>query len=96
LAIANAFNGEPAHAAGLSANDVIVAIDGLRVTPGNLDALLARYRAGDTVTVHAFRRDELMNVPVKLATPPAVSVKLIASDKAALEKRKLRKQWLSA
>ncbi len=94
--IATAFNGEPAHAAGLSANDVIVAIDSLRATPANLDGLLARYRAGDTVTVHAFRRDELIETRVKLAAPPATSVKLIASDKAAADKRKLRRQWLAA
>lgn len=51
-----------AHVAGLSALDVVIAIDGLRVNgnPSNVDALLSRYRVGDKVTVHAFRRDELM------------------------------------
>ncbi|QNA87786.1 M61 family metallopeptidase [Massilia sp. Dwa41.01b] len=54
--------GGAAHQAGLSALDVIIAIDGLRVSgnPPNVDALLARYRVGDKVVVHAFRRDELM------------------------------------
>ncbi len=49
-----------AHLAGLSAGDVLVAVDGLRVTAANLDNLLSRYAVGSTVEIHAFRRDELM------------------------------------
>ncbi len=61
-------DGGAAQKAGLSANDLLVAIDGLRVTgnPANVDALLARYKVGDTVQVHAFRRDELMAFDVTL------------------------------
>ncbi len=60
--------GGAAHLAGLSAGDIVIAIDGLRVNgnPSNLDQLLSRYRVGDTVTVHAFRRDELMSFDVVL------------------------------
>jgi predicted metalloprotease with PDZ domain len=61
-------DGGAAQKAGLSANDLLVAIDGLRVSgnPANVDSLLARYRVGDTVQVHAFRRDELMAFDVTL------------------------------
>jgi predicted metalloprotease with PDZ domain len=60
--------GGAAHQAGLSAGDVLIAVDGLRVNanPSNLDQLFARYRVDDTVTVHAFRRDELMTFDVTL------------------------------
>jgi predicted metalloprotease with PDZ domain len=60
--------GGAAHQAGLSAGDILIAVDGLRVNgnPSNLDQLFARYRVGDTVTVHAFRRDELMTFEVTL------------------------------
>jgi predicted metalloprotease with PDZ domain len=70
--------GGAAHQAGLSAGDVLVAVEGLRVngTPPNLDNLLARYRVGDTVTVHAFRRDELMAFDVKLQGDRAPGVTL--------------------
>ncbi|MES2148364.1 MAG: PDZ domain-containing protein [Pseudomonadota bacterium] len=57
--------GGAAHRAGMSAGDVLVAVDGLRVA-GNPDALLSRYKVGETVTVHAFRRDELMCFDVTL------------------------------
>jgi len=61
-------DGGAAQKAGLSALDLLVAIDGLRVTgnPSNVDGLLARYKVGDTVQVHAFRRDELMAFDVTL------------------------------
>ncbi|KQQ93581.1 M61 family metallopeptidase [Massilia sp. Leaf139] len=60
--------GGAAHQAGLSALDIVIAIDGLRVNgnPSNVEALLSRYRVGDKLTVHAFRRDELMAFDVTL------------------------------
>jgi predicted metalloprotease with PDZ domain len=66
--LTNVHEGGPAHQAGLSAGDVIIALDGLRVNgnPANLDTLLSRYSVGDTVAVHAFRRDELMIFEVQL------------------------------
>jgi predicted metalloprotease with PDZ domain len=51
--------GGAAHRAGLSAGDILVAVDGLRVTAANLDTLLSRYAVGQEVEIHAFRRDEL-------------------------------------
>ena len=73
-----------AHVAGLSAGDVLVALDGLRVAgaPSNLDALLSRYRVGDTVHVHAFRRDELMEFDVQLQGDRVASITLTADPKA--------------
>ena len=72
-----------AHRAGLSAGDVLVALDGLRVagTPSNLDALLSRYLVGDTVQVHAFRRDELMTFDVTLQGDRAACVTLTADPR---------------
>jgi predicted metalloprotease with PDZ domain len=67
-----------AHLAGLSAGDLLVAIDGLRVTATNLEALLSRYGVGSTVDVHAFRRDELMtfNMTLQGERVPAITLTL--------------------
>ena len=54
------------QAAGLSAGDVVIAVDGIKVTNGTLDTLLARRARGSTVRVHAFRRDELIEREVRL------------------------------
>lgn len=60
-----------AHAAGLSAMDTLVAIDGIRIdaNTNTLDNLLNRYCAGDVITVHVFRRDELRAFELRLAAP---------------------------
>src|SRR6185369_14815740 len=55
-----------AHRAGLSAGDILVAVDGLRVTATNLDNLLSRYAVGESIQVMAFRRDELMSFELVL------------------------------
>ena len=84
------FDGGPAQRAGLSAGDLIVAVDGLRVPAGQLDKTLARHRAGDTVSVHVFRRDELMALEVTLATDTTPQFTLaLASDPSPL-----RSAWL--
>jgi predicted metalloprotease with PDZ domain len=85
----------PAHHAGLSAGDTLVAIDGLRVTGSNLDGLLQRYRVGDTVEVHAFRRDELMTFDVTLESDTAPQFSLAIRDKP-LTAMRLRKTWLKS
>ena len=90
VVLATVYPGGVAHAAGLSAGDALLAIDGLRVTPANLDALLARKRAGDTLEVHAFRRDELMRFDLTLATPPADTARLTPAARA----NALRRAWL--
>ena len=88
--LTTAYDGGPAQSAGLSAGDLLLAIDGLRVTPATLERLLARRQAGDTVRVHAFRRDELMEFSVKLGAPARDRHKLLLTGKAS----PLRRQWL--
>jgi predicted metalloprotease with PDZ domain len=89
------YEGGAAHHAGLSAGDALVAIDDLRVTASNLDSLLTRYRIGDTVQIHAFRRDELMSFAVSLQpdTSPKISLTMLEKPLAAT---KLRDAWLKA
>lgn len=91
--LASVHEGGAAHLAGLSAGDVLVAMDGLRVMASNLDGLLARYRAGDRVTLHAFRRDELMSFDVTLVADDAPQVVLTTQLKP-LAVRRLRAAWL--
>lgn len=93
--IANVYEGGPAHHAGLSAGDVLAAIDGIRISATNLDGLLGRYNAGDTINLHVFRRDELMNFNAVLTTGDTPQVALEAQGKPAAVVRK-RHAWLSS
>lgn len=85
--------GGPAHRAGLSAGDVLVAIDDLRVVPGRLEAQLARYRPGDVVSVVSFRGDQLQTRRLTLAAGPQRAV-IELLPKATKETQRLRDSWL--
>jgi predicted metalloprotease with PDZ domain len=90
LAIATAYSGGAAQRAGLSAGDLLVAVDGLRVDEKSLKSLLSRRRAGDTVEVHAFRRDELLRVEATLDAPPRTEATL----RTGTAENALRRGWL--
>lgn len=69
--VTHVFEGGAAHRAGISAGDVLLAIDGLRVSSENpavnLEKQLSRYSVGEKVEAFVFRRDELMKFDVILA-----------------------------
>ncbi|WP_179403156.1 M61 family metallopeptidase [Burkholderia guangdongensis] len=92
--LAAVYEGGAAHRAGLSAGDTLIALDGLRASGANLDALLARYRPGDKVEIHAFRRDELRTVRLKLDGPDVVRYVLSANPKPAAQVA-ARDAWLN-
>ena len=92
--LASVHDGGPAQAAGLSAGDALVAIDGLRASAATLDRLLARYRPGETVEILAFRRDELMRFDVRLATLPPQRFGFALSPTQSAATRRMRKAWI--
>jgi predicted metalloprotease with PDZ domain len=92
--LANVYEGGAAHQAGLSAGDILMAVDGLRVNHANIDSLLGRYRAGDAVTIHAFRRDELFSTTAVVGKGDAPQVTLTPDAKPVAVARK-RAEWLA-
>jgi predicted metalloprotease with PDZ domain len=85
-----------AQAAGLSAGDVIVALDGLRVRGSDFQQRIAVSSPGQRVTVHAFRRDELMQFELTLmASAPDTVYFLVADDPDPSAHGRLE-QWLGA
>jgi predicted metalloprotease with PDZ domain len=92
LRVTHVLDGGGAQQAGLSAGDVIAAIDGLKVTGKNFENRLARYRPGETLPMHVFRRDELHLLNVTLTAPNADTCSLeLADEKAGAS---LRRGWL--
>ena len=72
---------------GLSANDVILAIDGLKAS----EKLLVKYaKQAGTYSVYAFRRDELMQFELQAAETSLTTVELKVEDQAKADK------WLKA
>src|SRR6266581_3331900 len=93
VAVTHVLEGGVAQEAGIAAGDTIVAVEGLRPGRAGLDAMLARRRAGERVTIHAFRRDELMSFEVRLKRAEADTCVLAESPGA---RRRLLDRWLGA
>ncbi len=88
--------GSAAARAGLSAGDVIVAIDGLRVNAVSFDGRVQRSRPGTPMAVHAFRHDALFEVsviPEAAASDTCDLAPSVAKDAAAA---RAQARWLSS
>lgn len=95
IKLTHVLQGGAAQAAGLSAGDILVAMDGLRVTASNLTSLLAQKNAGKKRELLAFRRDELMRFDIypQAALADTWGLKL---DEAASMQTSLCHSWLLA
>jgi predicted metalloprotease with PDZ domain len=96
--LAVVLDGRPAREAGLAPGDLVIAVDGLRASAANLDALIARAAAAGAVpvAVHAFRRDELMRFEVVPRPAPADTCELRLDDAAPASARQARAHWLAS
>jgi predicted metalloprotease with PDZ domain len=94
LKLLNVFTGGPAERAGLAPHDVIVAIDGIRASIDAINALSMRRTPGESIGVHAFRRDELHVVELELTAAPLDTCYLSIKPDAAERAVTLRTGWL--
>jgi len=96
LKLEHVYSGGAAERAGLAANDVLVALDGLRASTQAIDAMLERRSPGERVAVHAFRRDELLTFDVELMPAPNDACYLGLRVDAPERAIALRNAWLNA
>ena len=92
--IAHVLAGGPAQRAGLSGGDVLVALDGLRVTPGQWPLRLASLTPGRAYPAHYFRGDELLSADLVADPLPADTWTLTLAEAPAPEVLARRKAWL--
>lgn len=88
------FDGAAAQAAGLAAGDTIVALNGLRVGAKTLEKRIAETPPGTRVRIHAFRRDELLELSVELGPKPLDTAYLELDPAASDGALALRQAWL--
>jgi predicted metalloprotease with PDZ domain len=81
--------GSAAQAAGLTAGDLLVSWNGLRIDGKSLEKRLAEHQPGDRIMVHFFRRDELFQgeVVVQAAPTDTCTVAVVASDRTGARHR---------
>jgi predicted metalloprotease with PDZ domain len=94
LTVQNAVGHGAVANAGISAGDVIIAMNGIKASDVALKALLQRSKPDDSVTVHAFRRDELMTFNLQLMAPPAHDAHFQPLPKPSKQQKKQYAGWL--
>ena len=92
--ITQVFSNESAEISGLSAGDIIIAINELKVNKANINKVIASYSIGDELIIHAFRRDELKTFNLVLKLAELTTCYLQADSKADENIIKNQKTWL--
>ncbi len=94
--VAATLSGGPAEAAGLFANDELVAIDGFRVGERGLKARLRQRRVGERIAVTVFRRDRLHTLELTLGQRPADEIELEPVDDPTAAEGAAFERWMGA
>ena len=81
-------NHAAAYKAGLAPGDIIIALDSLKVTAENFEKELAKFALQSEVTIHAFRKDELLTLTLPLISCANHTVALDVFDQSQLD------QWV--
>ena len=95
LRLSHVIAGGAAQLAGLAPGDLLVAMDGERLTAANVDGLLQRMD-GEAADVHYFRRDRLAvtQVPILAAPADTCDLWLLPADKLDSTVLARRTAWL--
>lgn len=93
--VTHVLDGGPAQAAGIAADDEIIAVRGIRLEPDGFEAHIERLAIGRPADVHLFRRDELLQLSVVPAGAPKDTCFLTLDDQASAPAIARRRQWLS-
>jgi predicted metalloprotease with PDZ domain len=94
LVVTSIRRGTPALAAGLNADDEILAIDNVRVRADALPARLEQYKPGDTIAILVARRDRVMKLDVTLGTDPGRPWRLETLSNATEEQQAHLAGWI--
>jgi predicted metalloprotease with PDZ domain len=94
--LAAVLDGSPAMEAGLYAEDEVLALDGEKVDAAGLVSRCDDRAPGTRATVHVFRRDRLVEVPVTLGSRPADAVWLRRVENPGDAQRASYQRWMGA
>ncbi|MCP3675505.1 MAG: M61 family metallopeptidase [Gammaproteobacteria bacterium] len=84
----------PAWKAGLAADDILVAINGIKVQEGKFKLLINKFNAEDEVKVTFFRRNLLKETVMELESKPSTPLELTYIENATELQKKMYAKWL--
>ncbi len=84
----------PAQHAGVNAGDELLAINGFRVSPEQLNDRLKDYQPGDEIELTFFHQDELRTCSVTLAEPSTHQYKLLPVESPSSVQEQNFQAWL--
>ncbi len=93
--VASVLSGSPAARAGLAGGDVLLALDGLKITAGNWSNRLEALTPGRETRLTFFRGDELLTARLVPVAAPADTWTLTLADVAGATLER-RRAWLGA
>ncbi len=93
---ANIYDNGSAQAAGVAAGDCPIAINNIRVNGNDFEQLISSYKVGETIHLHVFRRDELMEFDVALQSPPLNTCEYRLIDDVDSSTQNRRNHWLKS
>ena len=85
--ITQVFSNESAELAGLSAGDIIIAINDLQVNKSTIDKIINSYSDNDELVIHAFRRDELKVFNLRLKEAEMTTCYLTITEQSEKQKK---------
>lgn len=83
-----------AATAGIVPGDEILAIDGLRVSVGNIRRMLRLFRPGDTVEVLLSRNGRVLTMPVSLEQRIPENYSIVPRDNLSRRQKQRMEEWL--
>jgi len=93
LTIVSVEKASPGWKAGLTLDDIIVAVDGLRIIDKDLNTRLENFKDNQTIEITFFRRDELMSKKLTLAAIEKNKLKIVPLSEASEQQKAFFKQW---
>ncbi len=98
LEVVQVYAGGTLQGSGVAPGDVIVAMAGLKASETLLSDLLRIHRPGDVISVHLFRRDELVALDMTVLPATADTCVLAPLDEDLLTKEQYRRReaWLAS
>jgi len=92
--ITNVLPGSPAEAAGLSKDDVILALDDRSINSDDLSSAVALHNPGDTLKISLIRLGELRNFNVTVGSNPYATYTLKPTENPTDSQQEIYNSWL--